>query len=242
MKVLVVGDGPESGARVRLALRGEPYRVVAVARDADAVARARAERPAAIVLDSAVTEDGADLSASLHRETGAPVLVLISRDGANAWRPIVQNGTVDYLIAPFAPSELGASLRALLHRSSRAGAEPLPQSFGHLTVDPEASLVMLDGAPLPLRAQEVSLLGAFLRRPAEVLSREQLLALAWGYAFAGRTRTVDVHVNTLRGKIAGSGLRIETVRGAGYRLVIEPVQASHPHPGKAPKNSSKAPK
>jgi DNA-binding response OmpR family regulator len=80
--------------------------------------------------------------------------------------------------------------------------------------------VSVDGNQVSLRAKEFALLVVFAHNPGIVLSRERLLTQVWGYDFYGETRTVDVHVNHLRDKLAGSGVDIETLRGAGYKLTV----------------------
>ena len=87
-------------------------------------------------------------------------------------------------------------------------------------IDPAAREVTVDGQPVPLRGQEFELLWVLAQHRNMVLSREQLLRLAWGYDFVGQTRTVDVHVAQLRKKLRQSDLRIETVTGIGYKLVV----------------------
>jgi DNA-binding response OmpR family regulator len=90
---------------------------------------------------------------------------------------------------------------------------------GDLTLDPLRREVAVAGQPISLRAKEFDLLFTFMQHKGIVLSRQQLLNLAWGYDFYGQTRTVDVHVAHLRKRLQNSNLRIETVTGVGYKLV-----------------------
>jgi DNA-binding response OmpR family regulator len=118
--------------------------------------------------------------------------------------------------------ELLARVKAQLRRAdmdSLPGEEPLRVEAGDLTVDIAARRAVRDGAELRLKRREFDLLVYFLRHPAQVLSRERLLRNVWGYESAGDTRTVDVHVRWLRGKIEEdptNPTRIQTVRGLGY--------------------------
>ncbi|MBE9523645.1 MAG: response regulator transcription factor, partial [Chloroflexi bacterium] len=114
-------------------------------------------------------------------------------------------------------------VRAILRR--RKHIETSTNSVIHhisdLTIDPGSREVTINGQRLSIRTQEFELLLTFVRHRGFVLSREKLLELAWGYDFAGQTRTVDVHVGNLRKKLAISQVRIETVTGIGYKLVVD---------------------
>jgi len=111
-------------------------------------------------------------------------------------------------------------VKAILRRVQRsAGADEAPIHLGDLVIDPAAREVLHQGRVIALRNQEFDLLLVLARHRGQVLSREQLLRLAWGYDYAGETRTVDVHIAQLRKKLRDSTLRIETVIGVGYKLV-----------------------
>jgi DNA-binding response OmpR family regulator len=134
-------------------------------------------------------------------------------------------GADDYVIKPFNPRELVARVRAVLRRAdaastSGAGAEGQVQA-GRLTVDPARREARLGDQLLDLRTKEFDLLRVLAEHQGIVLSRQQLLDLAWGFDYYGETRTVDVHIAHLRQQLGAGPVVIETVWGIGYKLVVE---------------------
>ena len=110
-------------------------------------------------------------------------------------------------------------MKAILRRSERAAAPTKIFRIGDLSIDPARREVTVAGQPIELRTKEFDCLLTLAENKGLVLSREKLLELAWGYDFAGQTRTVDVHVAHLRKKISHSTAQIETITGVGYKLV-----------------------
>jgi DNA-binding response OmpR family regulator len=128
----------------------------------------------------------------------------------------LEAGADDYVTKPFEPAVLSARLRAVLRRAFRLSEGALMR-FGELEIDPRGMVVSLAGNPVPLTPTEYRLLLELAGNAGVVLSREWLLEHVWGYVWSGDTRLVDMHIRRLRGKV-GAEL-IETVRGAGYKLV-----------------------
>lgn len=126
-------------------------------------------------------------------------------------------GADDYLVKPFGMMEMVARIKAVLRRSApRETPEKL--TFGGLFVDLAAHCVTSDGLPVELTLKEFNLLCAFMSHPGMVFTRDQLLSDIWGTDYDGETRTVDVHIRTLRQKLGKNGDLIGTVRGVGYRM------------------------
>lgn len=126
-------------------------------------------------------------------------------------------GADDYLAKPFGMMEMVSRIRAVLRRSSDSAAQK-PLRFGKLQMDLLSHTVQADGNRVELTLKEFELLKLFLTHPGRVYSRDQLLEQIWSTDYAGETRTVDVHIGTLRTKLGSCGDYIRTVRGVGYRM------------------------
>ena len=172
--------------------------------------------------------DGLEICRRLRAEvtnaavSHVPILILTARDEEIDKVVGLEVGADDYLTKPFSMHELLARVKALLRRADMAAAPrdaPARLESGDLVVEVGARRAVLAGSELQLKPREFDLLTYFLRYPGQVLKRDRLLRNVWGYESAGDTRTVDVHVRWLRGKIeddANNPTRIQTVRGVGY--------------------------
>jgi len=186
----------------------------------DAVWMAVATRYDAIVLDVMLPGiDGFETLARL-REQGrwTPVLMLTARDAVEDRIAGLDVGADDYLTKPFSFAELLARLRAIARRGEVE--RPTILEVGDLRLDPATRQAWRGTTEIELTAKEFALLEAFMRRPGEVLSRDQLLEQAWDMGYDNRSNVIAVYVNYLRDKIDRpfGASSLETVRGAGYRL------------------------
>jgi DNA-binding response OmpR family regulator len=167
--------------------------------------------------------DGFEVCRRLRaRAEPAAILMLTARDEDIDKVLGLELGADDYLTKPFNPRELVARVKAILRRAERNLDDSAPIHLGDLTIDPARREVSVDSRSLELRTQEFDLLLALAEHRGRVLSREQILQKAWGFDFYGQTRTVDVHVAHLRRKLEPSNVKIETVTGVGYKLVVTP--------------------
>ena len=219
-KILVVDDEPNIVALVKLYLEREGFRVVSAGRGGEALDLAVSANPVLIILDVMLPDiDGFEVVRRLRQSSQVPVLMLSARREDMDRIIGLEIGADDYLTKPFNPHELLARVKAVLRRSRPTPAHPGIINIGKLRLDPDRHEASVAGEHINLRTKEFALLLALAREPGVVFTREKLLNHVWGYDFYGDTRTVDVHVNHLRGKLEGSGVDIETLRGTGYKLV-----------------------
>jgi two-component system alkaline phosphatase synthesis response regulator PhoP len=218
--ILVVDDEKNIVELVRLYLGREGYTVESAVDGEDALSKAESLQPALIVLDLMLPKvDGWDVCRRLRARSQVPVIMLTARSDDVDKIVGLELGADDYLSKPFNPRELVARVKAILRRAQQPAGSGEPLHLGRLIVDPRRREVTVAGKPVRLRSKEFDVLVTLLENRGLVLSREQLLNQAWGYDFAGETRTVDVHIAHLRTKLRGSGVAIETVWGIGYKLV-----------------------
>ena len=172
------------------------------------------------------------LDIMLPGEDGISILKKLRADGKNADIPIIMctakgteydkvigldQGADDYLVKPFGMMEMVSRIKALLRRVSPKAKTRILEYDG-LKVDKDDHIVTLNGERINLTLKEYEMLCLFMENPGRVYTREQLLSTVWETDYIGETRTVDVHVGTLRTKVGPFGKHIETVRGVGYRL------------------------
>ncbi len=223
--ILVVDDEPNIVELVRLYLRNEGFSVEQAHNGTQALERFRAARPVLVVLDLMLPEvDGWEVCKQIRRESDTPIIMLTARSDDIDKIVGLELGADDYLTKPFNPRELVARVRAVLRRTPARPQDlhaESPPRFGNTTIDEARHEVTVAGRSVDLRAKEFDLLLAFVRHLGLVLERDSLLNLVWGYEYFGDTRTVDVHVAHLRDRLEGSSLSIQTIRGVGYKMVLD---------------------
>ena len=179
------------------------------------------ERPELVILDVMLPGmDGVELLRQMKAATHLADIPVIMATAKGAEYDKIQSldlGADDYLVKPFGMMEMVSRVKAVLRRCRPTPAAKQLTASG-LTVDLEERTVTADGARIPLTYKEFELLRLFLSRPGVAFTREQLLSDIWGVDYAGETRTVDMHIKTLRQKLGDYGRMIETVRHIGYRL------------------------
>ena len=201
----------------QLSLERDGFKVSTAADGSSGLAAFRELAPDLVLLDVMLPGlDGISVCRAIRETSVVPVVMLTARTDAVDVVLGLEAGADDYVTKPFEPAVLAARLRAVLRRATRT--EPAPElRFGSLEIDPLGMVVRRDGEELSLTPTEYRLLLMLAENAGIVLSRERLLEEVWGYVWAGDTRLVDMHVRRLRGKIGHDA--IETVRGAGYKMV-----------------------
>jgi len=214
--VLLVEDEHSIGSLVRAYLEKERYRIIWVHTGEEALAELTRHAIRIVVLDVGLPGlDGFDVCREVRRRSQVPILMLTARDEEVDRVAGLEVGADDYVTKPFSPRELAARIKAILRRAEpQAPADVL--TLDSVVVDRSAREVTVGERPVELTAKEFDLLSCLIENAGLVLTRDQLLDLVWGFDFPGGTRTVDVHVASLRRKLGVPDL-IRTVRGAGYK-------------------------
>lgn len=182
------------------------------------------DTPELIMLDIMLPgEDGISILKRLKADARtADIPVIMATAKGNEYDKVIglDLGADDYLAKPFGMMEMASRVRAVLRRSGRAAEKPQLIRVGGLEMNLGEHSVTADGIRVQLTLKEFELLHTFMTNPGRAFTREQLLSSVWCEDFLGETRTVDVHVGTLRQKLGSCGKYIRTVRGVGYRLEV----------------------
>ena len=223
-KIMVVDDENHIVELARLYLSREGYEVEGVGDGTQAVARFGQLKPDLVILDIMLPgTDGLTICKEIRKQSQVPIIMLTARDEITDKVVGLEVGADDYLTKPFHPQELVARAKALLRRARIEPDQPKLIRAGLLEVDLERHEVRYGKERVQLRPKEFDLLTLLSRHPGRVFQRSELLDLVWGYDFPGYTRTVDVHVQQLREKLAAANITdpsIQTVWGVGYRLEL----------------------
>lgn len=178
--------------------------------------------PALILLDIMLPEeDGISILKKIRSKKmwkKIPVIMLTAKGSEFDTVMGLDSGADDYVPKPFRMMELLSRIRAHLRRNDDEVVKETVLSVGTLTVDPQKHIVKSNGEEVTLTLKEFELLHLLMENKGMVLSRAQILDRVWGYEFDGESRTVDVHIRTLRQKLKDAGKYVETVRGVGYKL------------------------
>jgi two-component system OmpR family response regulator len=219
MRLLVVEDEHRLAAGLRKGLEAEGFAVDVAHNGTDGIWMARENPFDAIVLDVMLPgANGYQVCRTLRSDGNwTPILMLTAKDGVADVVEGLDTGADDYLAKPFAYAVLIARLRALLRRGARP--RPTVHEVGELRLDPAARRVWLGGKEIGFTAREFAVLEFLIRHPGEVLSKKDILDHVWDFDFDGDPNIVEVYVRRLRTKLDEPA--IETIRGAGYRLVAD---------------------
>jgi two-component system response regulator RegX3 len=220
MRLLVVEDDDGIAVPLVAGLRREGFEVERVATGGEALA---ASEPDLVLLDLRLPDiDGFAVARELRSRSRVPIIMVTAR-GEEVDRVVgLELGADDYMVKPFGLRELIARIHAVMRRVSEPapGAAPEPDpvvAVGQLTIDRRRHEVALAGEPVALTPKEFALLDLLASDPGAALDRRRILEEVWGSRWYGPSKTIDVHVSSLRRKLGDPGW-IETVRGVGFRL------------------------
>lgn len=225
--ILVVEDEPTIADAIASRLRSEGYQVSVAVDGPSAVEQCASLAPDLVVLDLNLPGfDGIEVCRRIHTYRRVPVVMLTARDDETDMLIGLGVGADDYMTKPFSPRELMARIKAVLRRAqSTSGGGPslkfATQNGGEIEVDTTTRRVIDEGTEIHLTPTEFDLLRALAEAGGAVLSREQLLAMVWGYRDGSGARTVDSHIRSVRAKLSTDLIR--TVHGIGYALDSAPA-------------------
>lgn len=223
-KIYVIEDDDNIRDLIKIALEGFGYEISAFETAEEALKNIEADRPALAVFDLMLPGmDGMEAIRIIRKnETlkDMPVLILTARDREFDKVAGLDGGADDYMTKPFGVMELAARIRSLLRRSRRGkAAEELLEQYG-VKLNKKTREVSFEDSKIELTLKEFELLQYLMENQNQVVSRDELLNRIWGYDYDGETRTLDMHIRTLRQKLGESGGScIKTIRGVGYRFI-----------------------
>ena len=222
--ILVVEDEPTLRETLVEALEADGFGVVGASDGRMALERFRSDHPDLVLLDLMLPEiSGIEVCRIIRAESPVPVIMLTAR-GSEVDRVVgLELGADDYVTKPFSLRELSARIRAVFRRVEQTAAAAMPPivDLGTVQVDLAGHRILRDGGEVQVKPKVFELLAFLVRHQGQVVTRDQLLELVWGYDYAGETRTVDVHVHWLRAAIEtdpANPVLIQTIRGVGYVL------------------------
>lgn len=229
-RIYITEDDDSIRELVTVALSAYSYEVESFVSAEDCLAATEKQVPDIFLFDIMLPGMDGVQAVKILRENeqtkNTPILMLTAKSAEIDKVFGLENGADDYLTKPFGIMELAARIKALLRRTGRSTSDSASDKItaGGITVNTSLREVSRDGRPIELTLKEYGLLLYLLKNRARVVSREELLTKVWGIDFVGETRTLDMHIGTLRKKLsddAENAHLIKTVRGVGYRFIGE---------------------
>ncbi len=219
--ILIVEDEPRIAHWLKVHFERAGFHAEVAGDGRTGLALARSRRPHLIVLDLMLPRlDGMQVCRILRRESAVPIIMLTARETHADRIDGLDRGADDYIVKPFDPDEVVARAKAVLRRVDDKVRQVL--TCGAITIDETTRQASVGDRPLSLTRAQFALLAAFMRHPRQVLTRDQLITLAFNDDFEAYERAIDNHVLRLRKQLGGEGRQpIQTVYGAGYRFVPE---------------------
>nr|WP_143474364.1 response regulator transcription factor [Proteiniborus sp. DW1] len=221
MMIYIVEDDKNIRELECYALESSGYSVKSFETSSDFYAACIEQLPDLVLLDIMLPdEDGLDILRNLRNQEKTkdlPIIMITAKSTELDKVKGLDSGADDYITKPFGIMELISRVKALLRRTNQANNSNI-FSFGNITLDAERHRVTVEGERCELTFKEFELLKYLLQNQGIVLSRERIMEQVWGFDFQGESRTVDMHIKTLRQKLGLSGKLIKTVRNVGYKI------------------------
>ena len=226
-KILIIEDEKDIVKVLDYNLKKEGFRVSSANNGEDGLDMARKVHPDLIILDLMLPElDGLEVCKAVKNDTNAahiPIIILTAKAQEADKIVGLELGADDYITKPFSPRELIARIKAVLRRVKEKERLPEVLKIGDMIIDFSKIIVKIKDKPIDITSKEFELLKILIKAKGRVLSRDYLLDTIWGFdqALEIQTRTVDVHITTLRKKLKNESKRIVTVKNYGYRFELD---------------------
>ena len=222
MSVIYIGEDDKNISEIEsYALKNSGYQVESFENARTFWSRCQDRRPELILLDVMLPDsDGIEVLKKIRRNPDirrVPVIMVTAKSSEIDKVKGLDNGADDYITKPFGIMELISRVKALLRRMNQ-DEEEKQLTFQNIILDCEKRQVLLDGQLCELTYKEFELLKLFLQNAGIVMTRENIMEKVWGIDFEGESRTLDMHIKTLRQKLGDAGKHIKTVRNVGYRI------------------------
>lgn len=219
--ILIVEDEKRIAAWVQTYFERAGFATLVAHDGHDGIELARTQAPDLIILDLMLPKmGGMAVCRTLRSESDVPIIMLTAKGTQPDRIDGLETGADDYIVKPFDPNEVVARAKAVLRRVKGRAQRRL--TCGAIVLNEETGQVSVAGQPVTLSQSQFSLLATFMRHPNQLLSRQQLIAFAFDNDYDGYDRAIDTHIRRLRKQLAANGKQpIETVYGAGYRLIVE---------------------
>lgn len=216
MRLLVVEDDAAIAAPLMEGLQRAGYETIGAVTGSEALTRA--SQSDLVLLDLGLPDiDGSAVCRRIRAVSAVPIIVVSARGEESERVLAFELGADDYVVKPFGLRELIARIGAVSRRTIPAGDPPVAQRIGALEIDRRTRRTRLGGTPIGLTPKEFDLLAVLAEDPGAVMSRHDIMTAVWDLHWYGPTKTLDVHVASLRKKLGDPGW-VETVRGVGFRL------------------------
>jgi len=215
--IYVVEDDKAIRNLVLYALKEKNYQVRGFEDGLNVVESLKNENVDLLILDIMLPEkDGIEILKEVREFSDIPIIMLTAKNDEYDKVLGLESGADDYITKPFSILELISRIKAVLRRSEKKDSEHL--SYKNIRVNIKKRTAKIDGEKIDLTYKEFEMLLLFLSNIGNVITREDFLLKIWGYDYEGETRTVDVHIASLRNKLKSAGIHIKTVRNLGYKL------------------------